>query len=281
MTPPKDVVAERARSDRRPRGRSPGDLVSAGRAAELLPWLAALLLACATDGCDAPGAAQPSPSGEPRERGLGAAKPPARPAGATSPDDALLAAQRALAERDHAGLLGAIWPETREAWLADLVVELAVESRDRSGDPDVERRRDRAAVRAILVAHGATSTEDRGAFAAGEVAARLLSRVPDTLALHAELLAFADARRAPLDPVRALTGADEPSASARALLRLADRVRAPAALEAAASTLTSTGDAGALEIPSAGAFALFVVSEGKPMVLRLRAEDGRYWLDES
>lgn len=194
-------------------------------------------------------------------------------AGAPSPSALLAAAQGALATDDFEALLACVWPETRDVWLADLVVDLAVESTDRGDEVDMKKRNARAEVRAILSAYGATVSKRPDGLTPGVLGKSLLERVPDRVRLYADLLRFAARERAPFDPARALTGSKEPSSSAVPLVRLVDRIKPPAALE--------TNDGGVIEVPEEGSSAVFLVSGGAPAVLRLRAKGGAYWLDES
>jgi hypothetical protein len=215
-----------------------------------------------------PGSTLPPGGAAPASSGAKAAA-----AGAASPAEALTTAQRALAEKDYETLVASVWPATRDAWLADLLVELAIESTDLGHEPAGPRRDARSDVRALLMKHGAYLTSRPRDVTAGALGKHLVDRVADRAGLYASLLTFADEKRTPLDPARALTGGSEPSASAVPLLRLADRIKAPAALE--------VPDGGVEPAPVEGPFALFVGAGSAPTVLRFRAENGAYWLDES
>jgi hypothetical protein len=237
--------------------------------------LLVVCVACETDGCTEP-FVEPG-DGAPGARSGAAALPGGGPGGApappaSSPKEVLERAQAALRTGDHAALLACIRQDTRDAWLADLVVELAVETTDAGTDPDLRRRRARADARAILAGRGARLATRPERLGPAELGRALLSPVRDRLALYADLLDFAASRRAPFDPVRAVTGAESPSATATPLLRLVERVREPARLEET--------DAGT-PVVADGPFALFVTAKGAPIVLRFYAKDGAYWLDES
>ncbi|NUO52854.1 MAG: hypothetical protein HOV80_28755 [Polyangiaceae bacterium] len=209
----------------------------------------------------------PGASGSPSERARQASL------GAASPAAALETAQKALADKDYPTLVACIWPATRDAWLADLVVDLAVESTELGHEPEGEKKRSRAEVRTVLARYGAVLSSRPSDISPGSLGSSLLDRVRDRTGLYASLLAFADDRRMPFDPARVLTGAAEPSPSAVPLLRLTDRIKPPSALE--------THDGGVAESPQDGPFALFVISKEAPVVLRFRAKAGAYWLDES
>ena len=231
--------------------------------------------------CGEPSGCEDTPS-PPAERGARPAPASTGPrteaarraeAGAASPAALLSSAREALASDDYEVLLASIWPETRESWLLDLVVDLAVESTDHGAEPDWRRREARAEVRAILARHGATISSRPEGLSPSTLGKELLGRVPDQVALYADLLRFAGRARAPFDPTRALTGSAEPSVSATPLLRLVDRLRSGAEIE--------TRDGGVMDVPSDGPFAVFLVGQGGPGVLRMRAKDAAYWLDES
>lgn len=241
-----------------------------------------LLVLLVSAACDEPsgcGEEMYGPPGARAARSAPAASGPrseaarAAEAGAPSPDALVASARKALSAGDHGALLASVWPETRDVWLADLIVDLAIESTERPGELDAKRRAARADVRAILARHGATIASRPEGLSPGGLAKELLARVPDRVALYADLLALAARERTPFDPSRALTGAAEPSISAVPLLRLVERLKSPGELERL--------DGGVVESPPEGAFAVFLVGEGGPVVLRMRAKGGAYWLDES
>jgi hypothetical protein len=242
-----------------------------------LALVALLLSGCEDLGCE-PDPYAPPPRSSADRTGPGASGNPSERAkeallGAPSPAAALETAQRALADKDYTTLVASIWPATRDAWLADLAVDLAVESTDLGHEPEGEKKRNRAEVRTLLARYGAVLSSRPRDISPGSLGSSLIDGVRDRTGLYAALLTFADARRMPFDPARVLTGASEASPSAVPLLRLTDRIKAPAALE--------TSDGGVVESPADGPFALFVVSEGAPVVLRFQAKGRAYWLDES
>jgi len=207
-----------------------------------------------------------------------AARTPAAEAaakGAPSPAALVASAQRAIAEDDFETLVSCLWPETRDAWLADLLVELAVESTDAGHEPDREKRARQAEVRRILGEYGATLQKKPPGLTQGTLGKHLVESASDRVGLYAALLRFAKLARADFDPACAITGADEASSSSVPLLRLTARLAPPAALE-------PPPDGGVVEPPPAeGPFAVFLVGSGGPAVLRMRAAGGAYWLDES
>jgi hypothetical protein len=247
------------------------------RAPRRVALVALLLSGCEDLGCEPdPYAPRPrSTSGDRMSAGAAGSSERAKEAllGAPSPAAALAAAQAALADKDYTTLVASIWPATRDAWLADLAVDLAVESTDLGHEPEGEKRRNRAEVRTILARFGAVLSSRPRDISPGSLGSSLIDGVRDRTGLYAALLAFADARRMPFDPARVLTGAAEASPSAVPLLRLTDRIKAPAVLE--------TRDGGVTDVPADGPFPLFAVSDGAPVVVRFQAKAGAYWLDES
>lgn len=208
-------------------------------------------------------------------------RPPTPPLveGAPSAEEVMARFERALAAGDAAELLGCIHPETRRAWLGDLLVELAVDSTDARLAVPLEERRRKEELRALLRAHGALIAERPTSLDQRSLARGLLAGVRDPDGLHVALLDFARRSGAELDPVRALApkarvplGGPRPSASAEPLTRLAKRVRG--ARIAKGRTGAASGEGGA-------AFAHLVEVESTLQALRFRRDAERVWLDES
>jgi len=237
------------------------------------------LMACNDEpGCSGDAVVPRSGAPEAPRLGTAAARTPAAEAaakGAPSPDALVASAQRAIAEDDFETLVSCLWPETRDAWLADLLVELAVESTDAGHEPDHDKRARQAEVRRILGEYGATLQKKPSGLTQGTLGKHLVESATDRVGLYAALLRFAATRRASFDPPRAITGANEASSSSVPLLRLTARLAPPAALE-------PPPDGGVVAPPpTEGPFAVFLVGSGGPAVLRMRASGGAYWLDES
>ena len=185
--------------------------------------------------------------------------------GAVSEMALLERAQRALQARDREALVRLIAPEVRRAWLAGLLVELAAETTE-TPSRDLEHRRVRAELRAAMIEHGAYVASRPAELRPESLGRAMLARVVDDVALYGALLTIADARRAPLDPVRAVVGGGATTASAAPLLRLVRRIEAPAKL---------------VEAAVEGGSAVFVDGPSGRAVVRVRRDGGRVWLDES
>lgn len=204
---------------------------------------------------------------------------PALVEGAPSAEAVMARFERALDAGDAAELLGCIHPETRRAWLADLLVELAVDSTDARLAVPLEERRRKEELRALLRAHGALIAERPASLDQRSIASGLLAGVRDPDGLFVALLDFARRSGAELDPVRALApkarvplGGPRPSASAEPLTRLANRVR---------GARIPKGRTGAAFGEGGAAFAHLVEVETKLQALRFRRDAERVWLDES
>src|SRR5690242_4001205 len=109
--------------------------------------VALLLSGCEDLGCEpdpyAPRGGSASSSRTPGASGSSSERAKDALLGAPSPAAALETAQKALADKDYATLVASIWPATRDAWLADLAVDLAVESTDLGNEPLGEKKQSR------------------------------------------------------------------------------------------------------------------------------------------
>jgi hypothetical protein len=241
-------------------------------------------------GCDD----EPSRAGAPGAKGTS-------PAGATSATvegaptiEVLFArAQRAVDEGDDRAFVLSIRPETRDLWLRDLVVDVAVESSDQPIDADRDRTR-RAKFRRVLAAFGARLSERPSSLT--RLGDSLLERVRDREGLFAALLELARVEGSPYDPVRALTSGSATSSTCLPIVRLVERVRSPATIttEAAAPSASASASAPASASSSAppaappslrplvaGPSVVFVTAAGGALPLRLWSDGTSVWLDES
>ncbi|HTJ84326.1 MAG TPA: hypothetical protein VL400_21545, partial [Polyangiaceae bacterium] len=164
MRPRSSVVAARV-----------GRLAAAG-------CLVVLASACGDDATRYAGGA--AASGGPRAAANGAG---AADGGAASVEALFERAQRAVSSGDDLELLRCVRPETREGWLRDLVVDVALESTDQPVDGDVMRAR-RKEVRRILERHGAKLGARPKTLDTSTLGAALLENVRDHDALFAALL---------------------------------------------------------------------------------------------
>jgi hypothetical protein len=187
--------------------------------------------------------------------------------------------ERALGSGEAAELLGCIHPETRRAWLADMLVELAVDSTEARLAVPLEEGRRKEELRSLLRAHGALIAERPKSIDPRSIARGLLADVRDPDGLFVALLDFARSHGAELDPVRALSpparaplDGPRPSSSAEPLARLAQRVR---------GARIPKGRTGAASGEGGGRFSHLVEVDATLQALRFRRDADRVWLDES
>lgn len=133
------------------------------------------------------------------------------PEGAESAEAVFARAQIAIEKRDYVDLVYSIRPETRRRWTRDLATALALASVDDGTDPDLGRRRAKAAARRLLETFGATArVEKRGDLGVVALEDRLFEHVRDPDGLLAAMLLFAETHDCEFDPLCALepTGLD-------------------------------------------------------------------------
>ncbi len=201
-------------------------------------------------------------------------------------------AQKAARDGDDRALVLAIRPETRELWLRDLVVDVAVESSDQPIDADADRVR-RAKFRRVLSAFGAQlAARPTSLVRLGD---SLLERVRDRVGLFSALLELARSEGQPFDPVRALTRGTVTTPTGLPMLRLVERVRDPAVLtELSLAPAASGSAASVVALPSGtpsaspmvrplapGPAVVFVGAPSGALPLRLWSDGRTVWLDES
>jgi hypothetical protein len=183
--------------------------------------------------------------------------------------------QAAIDLGDDREVLLSIRPTTRDGWLGDLVVALMamVEAPSPAATPAVRARTDE--IRRTMMAYGATLPERPKNLTPETLAPAMLERVSDKLGLHADLLAIARRGDAPFDPVRALEGGSSPSGMGVSLVRLVERVRAPAKLE------EPNPEVGPPPPLPEGRSAAFIASAKGPVPVNVYKKDDVVWLDES
>ena len=193
-------------------------------------------------------------------------------------------AQKAARDGDDRALVLAIRPETRELWLRDLVVDVAVESSDQPIDADADRVR-RAKFRRVLSAFGA------------QLAARPTSlvRLGDSLLERMRETYKFEVKTHPPPAVRALTRGTVTTPTGLPMLRLVERVRDPAVLtELSLAPAASGSAASVVALPSGtpsaspmvrplapGPAVVFVGAPSGALPLRLWSDGRTVWLDES